>query len=108
MKNKKFNKKTSEKNLTEDFKNLLKSIDDYGSQLEKEGFKRIDLGTIDFGKINVPYYPPTYPQKGCPNCGYCQHCGRGGNFPDPNKIWCGGDSGTGGMRLGTSGNNPFS
>jgi len=64
---------------------------DLDKELEKflKGF-----GYKETNKVPVPNIANPYPQQGCPNCGYCPHCGRGGNYNHPiPPVYCGNTGG---------------
>ncbi len=46
--------------------------------------------------------PPYNPHGGCPNCGYCQHCGRGGGYYGRPYITCLSDNTAGSLGHGWS------
>jgi hypothetical protein len=55
----------------------------------------VGLAELQGASTTAPYKPNQYYGhyygSGCPSCGYCQHCGRGGRWNQPwtlERIWC--------------------
>lgn len=52
-----------------------------GSDSNQEQFK--SMLNINTAQPSTEHYSYQHSLAGCPQCGYCRHCGRGGHIPAP-------------------------